>query len=422
VHYLLDVAIILSGVVLCVLILSPAKKRDAESGGASLRSSFMPRWLRYGMPVLGGAVALAIVGGALFAWSGLYDVAASAGHWPITHDLLHYTMKQSVAFHAPHLKVPPLDDPKLVFRGATHYHTGCAPCHGARGTQASPIERRATPPPPPLYDMARAFSPDQLHWIVKHGIKMTAMPAWPTQQRDDEVWAIVAFLEKLPGLDQKSYQDLAIGPIPPSSPSEQKPGLTALAEPPPEVGASCARCHGIDGHGRERAFPNIAGLNLSYILEQLRAFDDGTRPSGFMQPVAANLTDREKQKLAAYFGSLPRADGHGPVANVSDVNLGESIAQFGVSGRVPGCLSCHSLRPSDLSPGVPQLTGQPSDYLTEQLLLFRSGVRAQTHDDKIMARFAKELTETQIRAVSAYFASLAPQGAEKTSPTATSSQ
>jgi cytochrome c553 len=381
----------------------PARKTKISPRGSRVSSSAWLKRLRYGVPFLAGAAALAGMGGALFAWSGLYDVAASAGHLPITRDFLQYVMKQSVAFHAPHLKAPPLDDPKLILRGAAYYHTGCAPCHGARGIQASPIEIRATPPPPPLYSMAQTFSPDELHWIVKHGIKLTAMPAWPSQQRDDEVWAIVAFLEKLPTLDQNAYQEIAIGPKPETS-AEQKPGLSALAEPPPQVGPDCARCHGIDGRGRKHAFPNIAGLNSAYILDQLDLFSDGTRPSGFMQPVAANLTDDEKEKLSAYFARLPRGEVQEPIVPAADLKFGESIAQFGVSGKIPGCLSCHSANPADLSPDIPQLTGQSSDYLVQQLLLFRSGVRAQTPNAEIMARFAKELTETEINVVSAYFA------------------
>jgi hypothetical protein len=133
----------------------PARKTNISRRGSQVSSSTWLKWLRYGTPLLLGAAALAVIGGALFAWSGLYNVGASAGHLPITRDFLQYVMKQSVAFHAPHLKPPPLDDPKLILRGATHYHTGCAPCHGARGTQVSPIERSATPPAPPLYDMAR---------------------------------------------------------------------------------------------------------------------------------------------------------------------------------------------------------------------------------------------------------------------------
>jgi cytochrome c553 len=68
-------------------------------------------------------------------------------------------------------------------------------------------------------------------------------------------------------------------------------------------------------------------------------------------------------------------------------------------------------KPSELSPDIPQLIGQSYEYLVQQLLLFRSGARAQTRNDETMARFSKELTETEIKAVSAYFASLSSQKA-----------
>jgi len=346
----------------------------------------------------------------LFAWSGLYNVAASAGHWPITRNFLHYVMKQSVAFHAPHLKAPSLNDSRLVLRGATYYHTGCAPCHGAPGIRASPIERSFTPPPPPLYDMSQIFDRNELYWIVKHGIKMTAMPAWPTQQRNDEVWAMVAFLLELPHLDRNGYQTLAIGGPGPAVLAGREPGTDLSAEIAPNVSIDCARCHGVDGRGRDHAFPNIAGLDRTYILDQLGAFADGARPSGFMQPVASRLTDKAKQDFATYFASLCRVAKQSPVADKEELELGNNIARFGVSRRVPACLSCHAVNPADLSPGIPQLTGQVSDYLVDQLMLFRSEVRAQTRNDKIMSGFAKQLTAKQIIAVSAYFASL---GAEE---------
>ena len=134
----------------------------------------------------------------LVLWSGIYDIAATAKHpWPVAL-LLHYAMERSVAHNAPMLIPPDLNDPTLVLRGAMHFATGCAPCHGAPGQLASPIAQQMTPVPPGLYSANRDFTPSELFFIVKNGVKMTAMPAWPAQKRDDEVWAMVAFLEHLP--------------------------------------------------------------------------------------------------------------------------------------------------------------------------------------------------------------------------------
>ena len=46
--------------------------------------------------------------------------------------------------------------------------------------------------------LPRVEGPNELFWIVKHGIKYTGMPAWVALDRDDEVWAVVAFLNGTP--------------------------------------------------------------------------------------------------------------------------------------------------------------------------------------------------------------------------------
>lgn len=255
------------------------------------------RLVAWGAVIVASTLLCGLAGVALFVWSGLYDVGATAGHSRLTSAILHYAMKRSVKLHAPR-KAPPLDDPRLILRGATHFQTGCAPCHGAPGVLPSIIENGATPPPPPLVGAAYQFRSGELYWIVKHGIKMTAMPAWPAQQRDDEVWAMVAFLEKLPSLDAAGYERLALDSGDQHQP-QLKPSLPSLAEPPLGVVASCVSCHGTDGRGRDGAFPNIAGLDRDYVLDTLRAFADGSRPSGFMQAIAARLTDAEKHQAIA---------------------------------------------------------------------------------------------------------------------------
>jgi mono/diheme cytochrome c family protein len=48
-----------------------------------------------------------------------------------------------------------------------------------------------------------------LFWIVKHGLKMTGMPAW-AEHSDEELWATVAFIKKLPGMTPEEYGKLVI--------------------------------------------------------------------------------------------------------------------------------------------------------------------------------------------------------------------
>jgi cytochrome c553 len=238
--------------------------------------------------------------GALFIWAGLFDVAATSKHsWP-SELLLHYAMERSVAFHAPQLDSPNLDDPTLISRGAAHYASGCAPCHGAPGELASPIAQQMTPTPPGLYSAGRDYTPSQLFWIIKNGVKMTAMPAWPAQERKDEIWAMVAFVKHLPDFNTETFANTSgwIG------------GADFLHEMAPFTSGGafnpvpCGRCHGADGHGRDGVSPNIAALNVAHFVRAMKDYRDGAKASGFMQPIAASLSDEQIEQAAHYFASL----------------------------------------------------------------------------------------------------------------------
>jgi len=73
------------------------------------------------------------------------------------------------------------------------------------------------PSPPYLLDQSRRWTPNQLFWIVRNGVKMTGMPAWGLTQSDAEVWNLVAFLEAMPDLAPADYQKMRTE-LPPPAP------------------------------------------------------------------------------------------------------------------------------------------------------------------------------------------------------------
>lgn len=157
---------------------------------------------------LGGLLLAAALGGVLVVASGIIPIGASSGHWPITEWFLQFAMHRSVSTHSLGVQVPPLNDPDLILKGATHYEIGCRPCHGSPGIPQPRIPGRMTPHPPDLPQRIRDSKPQELFYVVKHGVKFTGMPAWPALQREDEVWAVVAFLQELAHLDEAGYRRL----------------------------------------------------------------------------------------------------------------------------------------------------------------------------------------------------------------------
>jgi cytochrome c553 len=397
----------------------------------------MKRWL-----FRGALAALVLgVGGFLVAASGIIPIKASSGHWPITAWLLHFSMQRSIATYSAAIDPPALDEPRLVLQGAGHYETGCRPCHGSPAYRHPRIPQAMTPHPPYLPPLLADWEAEDLFYIVKHGVKFTGMPAWPTQRRDDEVWAMVAFLRKFPSLSAEEYQRLVHGE---DGTSERVAALSGLLGPqsaPRAVTANCARCHGGDGLGRGLgAFPKLAGQRAAYVLASLTAYAHGHRHSGVMQPLAAGLSPEEMAEIAQYYSSLPktaparlsqtesRADKEPlfspappepdqpqasarPRTRAQSISRGQAIAHQGIPGqRVPICAHCHGPGAVRHNPIYPELAGQYGDYLVLQLELFKKRQRGGTAYAHIMYEVADTLTTEQMRDVALYYESLPTLG------------
>jgi cytochrome c553 len=399
----------------------------------------------------GIAAVLAGVG-FLVAWSGIVNIGASTGHWEITRWALHSAMRQSVETHSMGITVPELDDPALVLRGAGHYATGCAPCHGAPGQPRSPVALAMTPHPPDLTGRIDDWDPEELFWIVRNGVKFTAMPAWVAYERTDEVWAMVAFLLRMPDLDPAAWRRLAFGgagAAPGALPQLGTGAVSPVTLTPAtldevfgdegfgDVLANCARCHGADGAGRGLgAAPRLTGQSEAYLLASLQAFAGGERHSGIMQPAAAGLSEPEMAALAAHFaaaeapipppegGAAGEADGeadgeaHGEADGEADAAViarGREIALAGVPKEgIPACAVCHGPGAGERHPLYPALAGQYADYIELQLWAWRQDVRGGTPFAHIMRTIADRLPEDQARAVALYYQSLVPKAPNDT--------
>ena len=149
------------------------------------------------------AVAAALATG--FLWSGLYDVGADDPHLPPVHAALATLRERSIAVRARDLVVPDLSDPAMIRQGAGNYEAMCSGCHLAPGVASSELSRGLYPAPPAFARGALA-SPARQFWVIRHGIKASAMPAWGKSMDDKAIWSLVAFVQRLPSLDAAQYQ------------------------------------------------------------------------------------------------------------------------------------------------------------------------------------------------------------------------
>ena len=162
-----------------------------------------------------GAVAIILaVGAAVFFFGGYFNVAASAPDPGIVKWALTKVRMAAIDRRARLTAPVSLDDPEIVRAGARAFsERGCANCHGAPGVNWQKFSEGLNPDPPDLKDIAHEREPAQLFWVVKNGLKMTAMPSFGAIGADDrEIWSIVAFVRKLPNVSEADFKAWTANP------------------------------------------------------------------------------------------------------------------------------------------------------------------------------------------------------------------
>lgn len=262
--------------------------------------------------------AAAVAGGGLF-WFGAYDISATDQHLAPTYWAMDTGMRRSVAARARQISVPPLDGEDRIRRGFARFHEHCVQCHGAPGIAPEPFALGLTPAPANLVHTAREWAPGELFWTIKHGIKMTGMPAWTYRLDDDDIWSVVAFMRVLPSLSVDEYRRL-VERLP-----SQAPFAPAKESPPAKPDASrgqrainqhlCVTCHSIPGVVGSNApvGPPLAGMaSRTFIagvlpnthenmVRWLRAPHE-VSPGNAMPNLS--LSDRDAHDIAAYLATL----------------------------------------------------------------------------------------------------------------------
>jgi mono/diheme cytochrome c family protein len=183
------------------------------------RRSPGPIMIGLGAIAAAGVAATAVA--AIVIYAGVYNIGADVRHTKVVYWIITQLRDRSIAVRAQDLR-PPSDlmSQQRIIAGAGLYASNCTGCHLSPDMDGTAISQGLYPTPPQFAGKLD-HSASQEFWTIKHGVKLTAMPAWGRTHSDDQMWDMVAFVRILPALSPEQYQ--AIVKIAPKDPTVPTP-------------------------------------------------------------------------------------------------------------------------------------------------------------------------------------------------------
>lgn len=165
-----------------------------------------------------------------------------------------------------------------------------------------------------------------------------------------------------------------------------------------KLAARCDSCHGAEGNAaRSDVVPRLAGMSLEYFIPALESYFSGKRQHGIMKLFKASTSEQDIRKLAAYYATRTPRMAPPSRHHKADPGAGKTAAG--------ACAGCHGYDGNSLNPYMPNLAGQPMEYLIKAIKDYRDGRRREP----LMQEPVGHLGDRTIADIAAYYAHQRPE-------------
>ena len=175
--------------------------------------------------------------------------------------------------------------------------------------------------------------------------------------------------------------------------------MSAMAQAAPPSPAmlshACAGCHGTNGGSAGLTMPSIASQSKTAIVDAMKKFKSGERPSTVMGRLAKGYTDAEFEAMAEFF-SKQKFHPTTQVVDAAKVKRGADLQEA-------NCSRCHLEDGKEGKDDTPVMASQWLTYLQMQMDLYQSGARKMPEK---MAEKVKPLSKQDLEALLHFYASV----------------
>jgi thiosulfate dehydrogenase len=141
-------------------------------------------------------ICLVLLAGYLFVARGGIHMSTADGSLPMEHYLAQTALSASIGKSAQEQSPLPSDEANLL-AGAHIYQQSCGGCHGRLDGKPSGLAKRVYPNIPPLLPPGEGVTDDpvgETHWVIKNGIRFSAMPSFDGRLTENELWQVSLLL------------------------------------------------------------------------------------------------------------------------------------------------------------------------------------------------------------------------------------
>jgi thiosulfate dehydrogenase len=155
-------------------------------------------------------LAVLVVGGYLCVRAGCYSLAVNAPMLPFEEQVADMALEASMG-NAAQVKNPLPFSYANMLTGARLYRENCAGCHGAPGKDNSMLAKAMFPHPPQFFTREEMMTGDpegELHWVVRHGIRLSGMPSFDKLLTEMERWQVTMLVKHADQLPAAAHAEL----------------------------------------------------------------------------------------------------------------------------------------------------------------------------------------------------------------------
>ncbi len=170
-------------------------------------------------------IAAGIAGATAFGWVTIRRGFSARDNPSVVETYVAKTARRlSVPASERNAKNPFAASAEVLSEARAHFADHCAICHGNDGSGKTQIGQNLYPKTPDMrLPETQNLTDGEVYYIIHNGIRLTGMPAWGAEEKDEDSWKLVVFIRHLPQLTAAEEREMEA--INPKGPAEKEGSL-----------------------------------------------------------------------------------------------------------------------------------------------------------------------------------------------------